>query len=161
MALKGFKRKQAGRANQTADTRTCNAKLRSEATHRGLMISNGRLNLANVLRGWMVLRVAWSVAFLRVIVRRKRDHARIIASLRNNENVLPSLYKTRQFGASPRVFTSADECRLMRVINDLKEAREGAKAVRRDLRVAESKLAIEREAKQELQQQLHVATATR
>ena len=155
----GWKTKQAGRANQSIDTRQ--PKQRSEATHRGLIIANGRLNPANVRRGWTVLRFAWSVAFLMAIVRRKRDHARIIASLRNNDNVLPSLYKTRQFGASHRVFTSADERRLLRANNDLKEAHEGAKAVRRDLRAAEKTIAAECEAKQELQQQLDVATANR
>jgi hypothetical protein len=159
MPPKGWKRKAAGRANQSTDTR--NPKQRSEATHRGLIVANGRLNPANVRRGWTVLRFAWSVAFLRAIVRRKREHARIIASLRTNENVLPSLYKTRQFGASHRAFTSADERRLIRATNDLKAAREGAKAVRRDLRAAESKLALECEAKQELQQQLDVATVNR
>ena len=94
-------------------------------------------------------------------MRRKRDHARTIASLRNNKNVLPSLYKTRQFGAPRRVFTSADGRRLLRAINGLKGARGGAKAVRRGLRAAESKLAVECEAKQELQQQLDVAKANR
>ena len=153
MPPKGWKKKQAGRANQEADTRAHQE--RSQAIKIGLPIASGRLNLANVRRGWLVLRCAFRFAFMLVSLRRSRSHSALIRAIRNSDGKLPSVYKAKQFGASGHhTFNSVDARKLVRAQNDCAVAVADSKLAGTELRVAEKRLHKEQRATPDLQKRL-------
>ena len=148
MAPKGSAKKLRGRANHVKGAHTLAT--RSEDIKRGQRLA--RIDPTKLRRCWLKLRSAFMVCLLNQIAVKRRKERQLISALRGVKDRLPSVHKAKQFAASGHhAFNSADERRLARARNDSAQAKEEAKACRKDVRSMEAQLSRQSKSKDLLQ----------
>ena len=112
---------------------------RSEDIKRGLRLA--RIDPTKLQRCWLKLRSAFMVCLLYQIAIKRRKERQLVNALRDVNHRLPSVHNAKKFAASGHhAFNSTDERRLARARNDSAQAKEEAKACRKDVRSMEAQL---------------------
>jgi len=148
MAPKGSARKQRGRKNMLKGAHTLPT--RSEDIKRGLRLA--RIDPTKLQRCWLKLRSAFMVCLLYQIAIKRRKERQLVNALRDVNHRLPSVHNAKKFAASGHhAFNSTDVRHLARARNDSAQAKEEAKACRKDVRSMEAQLSRQSKSKDLLQ----------
>jgi hypothetical protein len=112
---------------------------RSEDIKRGLRLA--RIDPTKLQRCWLKLRSAFMVCLLYQIAIKRRKERQLVNALRDVNHRLPSVHNAKKFAASGHhAFNSTDVRHLARARNDSAQAKEEAKACRKDVRSMEAQL---------------------